>query len=158
MHIALYRPEIPPNTGNIARLAVCTGCKLHIVGEPAFSMDAAAVKRAGLDYWDQLQLRTHTTFEAFADWAETERLRVFAITKFGKSIYSEAVFRSDDIVLFGNETSGLPQEAHDRICKQGQDFLLRIPMGTTCRSLNLSNAVAIVTYEALRQLNFPSVG
>lgn len=157
MDIVLYRPEIPPNTGNIARLAVCTGCPLHIVGKAAFSMDQAAVKRAGLDYWDQLQLHEHVSFEAFVSWATEQKRRVLAVTKFGQTKYSDVAFHNDDAILFGNETAGLPSEVHDWIAKQSPHQLLRIPMGQTCRSLNLSNAVSIVTYEALRQLDYPGV-
>ncbi|MCE9597760.1 MAG: tRNA (cytidine(34)-2'-O)-methyltransferase [Spirochaetia bacterium] len=157
MDIVLYRPEIPPNTGNIARLAVCTGCPLHIVGKAGFSMDEAAVKRAGLDYWDQLQLHTHESFAAFTEWAKPTNRRVLAVTKFGQTAYSSVKFRQDDLIMFGNETAGLPEEIHLWIESQGHGHLLRIPMGQTCRSLNLSNAVSIVTYEALRQLEFPAL-
>ncbi|MBL8021545.1 MAG: tRNA (cytidine(34)-2'-O)-methyltransferase [Leptospirales bacterium] len=158
MDIVLYRPEIPPNTGNIARLAVCTGCPLHIVGKAAFSMDEAAVKRAGLDYWDQLQLHQHASFEVFASWATEQKRRVLAVTKFGDTRFSDVEFRHDDTILFGSETSGLPPEVHDWISSQGDGQLLKIPMGQTCRSLNLSNAVSIVIYEALRQLEYPHLG
>ena len=155
MEIALVRPEIPPNTGNIARLCVCTGTALAIIGKPSFSMDAAAVRRAGLDYWHLLQL------EQFADWtsfagARSGR-RLFALTRFASRPYTEARFRADDVLIFGSESAGLPLEITQELARCSPESLLRIPVGADCRSLNLANAAAIVLYEALRQTGFPGL-
>lgn len=149
MHIALYRPEIPPNTGNIARLAVGMGCELHIVAEPSFSLSEAAVRRAGLDYWSELRLSKHQSFEEFLQWCGERPLK--AVSKFGPVNYADAVFSPEDVILFGNETAGLPTEVLRHFKESAPKSILRIPMKPICRSLNLSNAVAVVMYEAWRQ-------
>lgn len=152
MHIALFRPEIPPNTGNIARLAVGMGSTLHIVGEPAFSMSDAAARRAGLDYWEHLRLQLHTDWEAFLEWCGPRPLK--AVSKFGQVSYADARYSSEDVILFGNETSGLPPHIMAYFQTRHPEAILRIPMQPICRSLNLSNAVAVILYEAWRQNGF----
>lgn len=141
-------PEIPPNTGNIARLCVAIGAKLHIIGKPSFDLSEKAVRRAGLDYWDDLELVLHP------DWSECKKevpdlSRIFLITKFGSKNYTEESFKEGDFFVFGRETSGLPPE----ILSDIPEFQhLKIPMLAVSRSLNLSNAAAVVAYEAIRQL------
>lgn len=162
MEIALYRPEIPPNTGNIARLSVCTGSRLHIIGEPSFSMDAAAVRRAGLDYWDQVDLHLHTDWEHFLDYVQSKAVdgrkpNLILVSKHGKKVYCEHSFQKDDICVFGQESSGLPDVIFDSVLREHPEFTLKIPVKKTCRSLNLSNAVAIIVYESLRQLAYTGV-
>jgi len=160
MEIALYRPEIPPNTGNIARLCVCTASPLHIIGRPSFSLDERAVRRAGLDYWDLLDLHRHRDWSTFLSDADERTRRgersgnILLITKFAERNYWDHSFNPGDILVFGQETSGLPDFVHNAIKERNPDHLLRIPMTETSRSLNLSNAAAIVLYEALRQTGF----
>ncbi|TGL59838.1 tRNA (cytidine(34)-2'-O)-methyltransferase [Leptospira jelokensis] len=148
MEIALYRPEIPPNTGNIARLCVNAGVPLSIVGEPSFDLSEKAVRRAGLDYWKDLELYRFATWETFQKAKETEGKRIFLVSKFGKKVYWDVTFQAQDVFLFGRETSGLPEEIHKG---HPSDQIISIPMAEASRSINLSNAVAIILYEALRQ-------
>lgn len=158
MDIALYRPEIPPNTGNIARLSICSGNRMHIIGQPSFSLEESAVKRAGLDYWDQVDLQLHEDWEAFLDHqARHSRGRILLFTKFSTHCYSNFAYRNDDTLVFGQETRGLPDPVKDSIAQTHPEHLLRIPVSDRCRSLNLANAVSIVLYEALRQLDFPGL-
>lgn len=148
LRIALYRPEIPPNTGNIARLCVALGAELHIVGEPAFEMTEKAARRAGLDYWDKLSLTLHSGWEEFSkNILPGDNL--YLVSTRGKISYTQPEYQSNDIFLFGNETSGLPAEIFD---SPEPKKIIRIPMEEDCRCLNLSNAVAVVAYEALRQI------
>ncbi len=148
MEIVLYEPEIPPNTGNIARLCVCTGTSLHIVGEPKFSLDESAVKRAGLDYWDKLNLHLHKDWPSFLE--VNHEKKIWLLSRFATKTYSDISFDSTDMFVFGSESKGLPEE----ISSAHSSRLLRIPVHAGCRSLNLSNSVAIVLYEALRQMDF----
>ncbi|MCW7480976.1 tRNA (cytidine(34)-2'-O)-methyltransferase [Leptospira kanakyensis] len=148
MEIALYRPEIPPNTGNIARLCVNVGVPLSIVGEPSFDLSEKAVRRAGLDYWKDLDLRRFADYEEFRTKKEAEGSRIFLVSKFGTKLYWDVDFEKTDVFLFGRETSGLPEEIHQS-CPPEQ--IISLPMAEVSRSINLSNAVAIVLYEALRQ-------
>lgn len=148
MEIALFRPEIPPNTGNIARLCVNTGVPLSIVGEPSFDLSEKAVRRAGLDYWKDLDFYQYQTWEEFQTTKKSEGKRIFLVSKFGKKTYWDVEFRANDVFLFGRETSGLPEEIHKG---HPSDQIISIPMAEASRSINLSNAVAIVLYEALRQ-------
>jgi tRNA (cytidine/uridine-2'-O-)-methyltransferase len=163
MQIALYKPEIPPNTGNIARLSVCTGSRLHIIGKPNFSMDDAAVRRAGLDYWHLVDLHLHEDWETFLlnqrQCAETKNVtcNILLISKFGKRYYTDYRYNRDDILVFGQESSGLPEFIHDSIRKINPDHILRIPVTSHCRSLNLANAVAVTLFESLRQQSFPNL-
>lgn len=166
MEIALYRPEIPPNTGNISRLAACTGLRLNIIGEPSFSLDEKQVRRAGLDYWDRLDLKRHADWPAFLDYARTRRVppttdepdgsaaHILLISKHGKRNYTDHKYRAGDIFVFGRETTGLPPEIHASVGDAYPDRILRLPMVPECRSLNLSNTVAIVIYEGIRQLGW----
>lgn len=149
LNIALYRPEIPPNTGNIARLCVGIRANLHIVGTPSFDMSEKAVRRAGLDYWEHLSLFQHKNWEEFVGNIQ-DKSRLFLVTKFGKTKYSDVNYQENDTFLFGRETSGLPEEIRLSSPDSNQIY---IPMTKECRSLNLSNATAIVAYEAIRQLN-----
>jgi tRNA (cytidine/uridine-2'-O-)-methyltransferase len=148
-HIALYEPEIPPNTGNIIRLSANTGCRLHLIGPLGFELDDARLRRAGLDYRDRAVLREHPSLEAFVEAVQPSRL--FACTTRGRRRHSDVRFSHGDAFLFGPETRGLPGRLLGALA---EDRLLRIPMVAGSRSLNLSNAVAIVLYEAWRQLGF----
>ncbi len=142
--IALYKPQIPPNTGNISRLAVAVNAALHIVGKPAFSLDQKDLIRAGLDHWNALDLHLHQRFRDF--YASRGVSRIVAVSKDAPVQYSDFMFQPDDILLFGNETQGLPPTLLSRC-----EHIVKIPMWGAVRSLNLSNAVAIVVYEAIRQ-------
>lgn len=147
--IALYKPEIPPNTGNIARLCVAIGAELHIVDKPSFDLSEKAVRRAGLDYWEYVSLHQHKSWEDFIRNIDNSS-RIFLISKFGKAKYTEPRFQADDWFVFGQETKGLPKNIINNF---PVEQVLRIPMENESRSLNLSNAVAIVAYESLRQIN-----
>lgn len=157
IHIVLVEPEIPPNTGNIARSCAATGSVLHLVKPLGFSIDDKALKRAGLDYWPYVTVEVHESLRDFMD--KYQGRRMFLATTKGSRNYSEADFADEDMILFGRETAGLPRdfiaerEAADPGCT------IRIPMSqdTRLRSLNLSNSVAIVLFEALRQLGFPEL-
>lgn len=159
MHLALFRPEIPPNTGNIARQCVLTGTALHIIGQPAFSLDAAAVRRAGLDYWSQLELHRHANWDDFRIYlrAEVPTHRIFLLSRFASHTYSSVKYQSDDVLVLGQESSGLPQDICNEIEREYPAHTLRIPVREGVRSLNLANAAAIVLFEALRQLDFPGL-
>ena len=147
LHVALVEPEIPPNTGNIARLCAATFSRLHIVGVPGFRMDERAVKRAGLDYWDEVDLRRHRNLDALYEALPASRF-VYIETG-GAKIYTNWQFQAEDCLVFGRETKGLPND----VLEKNRDRVLQIPMpNQNIRSLNLSNSVAIVLYEALRQL------
>lgn len=148
LNIALYRPEIPPNTGNIARLCVGIKANLHIIGKPSFDISEKAVRRAGLDYWEHLSLTLHSDWEAFMGTVMNPG-RVFLVTKFGKTLYTDQSYVDNDYFVFGRETTGLPEEIRNKFTDSNQ---IHIPMSPECRSLNLSNAVAVVAYEAVRQL------
>ena len=146
INVALVEPEIPPNTGNIARLCAASRVPLHIVGVAGFRLDDRAVKRAGLDYWPEVLLQRHANLEALYSRLPTSRF-VYLSTKAEKS-YHEWLFTSDDCLVFGRETRGLPED----LLRENWENCLRIPMANpNVRSLNLANAVAIVLFEALRQ-------
>ena len=147
-HIVLVEPEIPQNTGNIARTCAVTGARLHLVEPLGFSLDDAHLKRAGLDYWKDLDVQNYQSFEEFMRAHAGARLWLLT-THAGRS-YSEAAFCDGDFLVFGKETAGLGEALLSRYA----DRTLRIPMRETQRSLNLSNAVAVVVYEALRQTGF----
>jgi len=149
MHIVLVEPEIPGNTGNISRLCAAEHLTLHLVEPLGFSLDDRHLKRAGLDYWDLLDVHVHPNYESVAEMLAGHHF-YFNTTKAVRS-YTEISYKPDDVLVFGKETKGLPEElllAHPEDC-------LRIPMVEEARSLNLSNAVAIVAMEALRQAGFP---
>ena len=151
--IALYEPEIPPNTGNIIRLCANTGCRLHLIHPLGFDLDEKKLRRAGLDYRDMANVQEHQHFSAFK--AKMASKRIFALTTKGKTVYSDALFTAGDVLLFGPETRGLPVEILESLPEKQK---LRLPMLADSRSLNLSNTVAVVTYEALRQQNFMGLG
>lgn len=151
INIVLVEPEIPQNTGNIARTCAATGAKLHIVKPMGFTIDDKKLKRAGLDYWHLLGVVYYDSLEDFLEEHTNKRMWL-ASTK-AQKIYSEAEFHDGDFLLFGKETKGLPEE----LIYNHPDTSIRIPMISEARSLNLSNSVAIVAYEALRQLGFPGL-
>ena len=148
--IALFEPEIPPNTGNIMRLCANTGCILHLIHPLGFDLDEKKLRRAGMDYRDLAVVKEHQDFTAFLKSAG-EDANIYALTTKGTIAHSKAHFEPDDILLFGPETRGLADEILDSLTDKQR---LRIPMMPDCRSLNLSNTVAIVVYEALRQHDF----
>lgn len=148
MHIVLIEPEIPGNTGNIARLCAGTGIDLHLVKPLGFSVDDKHLKRAGLDYWHLVSVHYHENFDEVLQKYNGSKFH-FCSTKAAK-IYSDATFGKDDLLVFGKETAGIPEN----ILKAHWEDTVRIPMQEGARSLNLSNAVAVVAYEALRQQQF----
>ena len=146
MHVALYEPEIPPNTGNIARLCAATCTPLHIVGVTGFRMDDRTLRRAGLDYWDQVELHRHVDLPALTTSLPSSRFLYFS-TKASRS-YADWRYSSDDCLVFGPETRGLPEV----LLNENMDRCLTIPMpNPRVRSLNLATSVGIVLYEAIRQ-------
>jgi tRNA (cytidine/uridine-2'-O-)-methyltransferase len=149
LHIVLYEPEIPPNTGNVIRLAANTGAQLHLVEPLGFTLEDSQLKRAGLDYHEYASLRVHPDWEACA--RELAGKRMFALSTRNSRVYSEIAFRDEDVFVFGPETRGLPS---DLLATFPNEQRLRIPMRPNNRSLNLSNAVAVVVLEAWRQLGF----
>lgn len=157
IHIVLVEPEIPPNTGNIARSCAATGSVLHLVKPLGFSIDDKALKRAGLDYWPYVTVEVHESLKDFMD--KYEGRKMYLATTKGSRNYSEADFADEDMILFGRETAGLPREFIAECEAADPGCTIRIPMSqdTRLRSLNLSNSVAIVLFEALRQLDFPEL-
>lgn len=148
MHLVLVEPEIPANTGNIARTCAVTGAELHLVRPLGFSIDDKHLKRAGLDYWHLLKVHLHDCFEDVLAAYPTHRF--YLVTTKGARFYTDVSYGMDDFLVFGKETAGLPKELLERLPEQ----CIRLPMLNQARSLNLSNAVAVVLYEALRQNNF----
>ncbi len=149
LHIALYQPEIPPNTGNIIRLCANMGAQLHLIKPLGFNVDDAKLRRAGLDYHDWTQLIMHADFNHFQKSMKSRR--IFACSTKGEKIYTTTSFSDEDVLLFGPETRGLPIEILNTL---PSEQIIRIPMMPNNRSLNLSNAAAIIAYEAWRQLGF----
>jgi len=148
LHLALWEPEIPPNTGNIARLCAATDVSLHLIGRLGFRIGDREVKRAGLDYWPEVDLHQHATFAEFEEAVSTDR--ILCIETGTTRRYTELVYRSGDCLLFGNESHGLPITIRERFAQQ----TFGIPMpGGKVRSLNLATAAGIVLYEALRQIH-----
>lgn len=154
LHVVLYQPEIPANTGNIARTCAATGTSLHLIRPLGFSTDDKMLKRAGLDYWEYVDIHYYDSLqELFDQYKEGE---FFFITKFGQTYYTSFDYSDptkDYFFVFGRETSGLPKD----LIENNMERCLRIPMNEYVRSLNLSNTAAILVYEALRQQNFPNV-
>ena len=148
MHVVLHEPEIPQNTGNIARTCKSTGAVLHLIQPLGFHIDDKSVKRAGLDYWHEMDIRVHDDFQAFSD--ANLGARLWLVETYGDTHYHEVEFRDGDYLVFGKETLGLPKS----LCQQYASRCIRVPMVADNRSLNLSNTVAIVLYEALRQTGF----
>lgn len=153
LHIVLVEPEIPPNTGNISRTCAATGTVLHLVKPLGFCIDDRQVKRAGLDYWPFVKLFVHENLASFLK--EYGSKRMFLATTKGEQLYTEPSYQNDDMLVFGKETAGLPRD----FIEQRKQNTIRIPMSedTRLRSLNLSNSVGIILYEALRQLEFPKL-
>ena len=152
INVVMVEPEIPQNTGNIARTCAATGAKLHLVHPLGFNISEKSVKRAGLDYWDKLEIEEHKSFEEFLKKYKPEENNMFFVTTKGKHVYSEPNYSqmSEVFLLFGKETKGLPED----ILQKYIDKTIRIPMRPTLRSLNLSNSVAIVVYDVFRQKDF----
>ena len=153
IHIVLVEPEIPPNTGNIARTAAATDSVLHLVKPLGFSIDDKSLKRAGLDYWPYVKLEVHESLDEFMEEYKGRRMWL-ATTKGGRS-YTDVSYEDEDMILFGRETAGLPRD----FIAEHADRAVRIPMSrdTRLRSFNLSNSVIVVLFEALRQLDFPGL-
>ncbi|MBD2859974.1 tRNA (cytidine(34)-2'-O)-methyltransferase [Spongiibacter sp. KMU-158] len=149
-HIALHEPCIAPNTGNIIRLVANNGCHLHLIEPLGFDLEEKKLRRAGLDYSDMARVTIHPNYDAFLA-ALPEGARIFALTTKGTRSYSDVSYQAGDVLLFGSETAGLPAEIRESL---GVDHCLRIPMMPGARSMNLSNAVALVSYEAWRQQGF----
>jgi tRNA (cytidine/uridine-2'-O-)-methyltransferase len=150
LHVVLYQPEIPPNTGNVIRLCANSGATLHLIRPLGFELDHAKLRRAGLDYHEFTTVAVHEDLDAFA--ATVKPQRTFALSTRGTTLYAQTQFAPGDAVLFGPETRGLPQALLDDLPPERR---LRLPMRPGNRSLNLSNAVAVVVYEAWRQKGFP---
>ncbi len=157
-HVILHRPEIPPNTGNVIRLCANTGAQLHLVRPLGFEIDDKQLRRAGLDYHEYAAMQVHDdlhTALAAIECARGAPPRVFALSTRGKQRFDAPAYRDGDAFLFGSETSGLPQDVFDAIPEVNR---LRLPMRPDNRSLNLSNTVAVVVFEAWRQLGFAGGG
>ncbi|MBA3773708.1 MAG: tRNA (uridine(34)/cytosine(34)/5-carboxymethylaminomethyluridine(34)-2'-O)-methyltransferase TrmL [Ramlibacter sp.] len=150
-NIVLVEPEIPPNTGNVIRLAANTGCALHLIEPLGFSMEDRQMRRAGLDYHEYAQVRRHTDWEGFITSMNPDPARLFALTTKGSGLVHDTAFRPGDWFVFGSETSGLAPQLRESF-PSGQR--LRLPMRAGQRSLNLSNAVAVTVFEAWRQNGF----
>lgn len=166
MHIVMVEPEIPPNTGNIARSCAATGSVLHLVKPLGFRTDDKSLQRAGLDYWPYVDVRVHESLAEFMKAYEGvtspvtgQPYRMFLATTKGRRLYTDAAFRDEDMLLFGRETAGLPRAFIDAQEEKHPGCALRIPMSadTRLRSFNLANAVNILLFEALRQQGFPGL-
>lgn len=148
LNIVLHEPEIPANTGNIGRTCCATGTRLHLIGPLGFSLSEKALKRAGMDYWDKLDV---TVYDDYNDFVERNPgAKIYYATTKAPNVYSDVSYEEDCYIMFGKESAGIPEE----ILVNNQNNCVRIPMNPEIRSLNLSNSVAIVLYEALRQNNF----
>ena len=148
MNIILHQPEIPGNTGNIGRTCVATGTPLHLIEPLGFHLDEKSIRRAGMDYWQYLDLHRYVNFEEFRK--EHPGAKIWMATTKAKRSYTDVSFGPDDFIMFGKESAGIPEE----ILVEHEETCIRIPMLSEIRSLNLSNSVAIVLYEALRQNGF----
>lgn len=148
LNIVLHEPEIPANTGNIGRTCVATGTRLHLIEPLGFRLNEKAIKRAGMDYWNDLDVTTYLNYEDFL--AKNPGAKIYYATTKAPQTYTDVAFEEDAYIMFGKESAGIPEE----ILLKNQATAIRIPMIGDIRSLNLSNSVAIVLYEALRQHNF----
>ena len=148
LNIVLYEPEIPSNTGNIGRTCVATGTRLHLIEPLGFRLNEKAIKRAGMDYWSDLDVTTYVNYEEFLE--KNPGAKIYMATTKSRQTYTEVSYEPDCYIMFGRESAGIPEE----ILVKHPDTCVRIPMIGETRSLNLSNSVAIVLYEALRQNNF----
>lgn len=150
LNIVLYQPEIPQNTGNIARTCVLTDSKLHLIKPLGFALDEKHLIRAGLDYWKDLDLEVHESYDDFMKKYGSET--IYLASTHGGELYSDVTYKEGDFIMFGRESSGVPSEVHEALEN------IRVPMiQSSTRSLNLSNTVAIIGYEALRQIDFPNM-
>ncbi|WP_151635456.1 tRNA (uridine(34)/cytosine(34)/5-carboxymethylaminomethyluridine(34)-2'-O)-methyltransferase TrmL [Noviherbaspirillum aerium] len=150
-HVVLVEPEIPPNTGNVIRLCANTGAQLHLVEPLGFPLDDAKMRRAGLDYHDYATMKVHANWEAFLSSQSPDPQRMFAMTTHGSTPFANVAFRPGDVFVFGSETRGLAPELRNAFASSQR---IRLPMRPDNRSLNLSNTVAVVVYEAWRQNGF----
>ncbi|MCM1161282.1 MAG: tRNA (cytidine(34)-2'-O)-methyltransferase [Roseburia sp.] len=148
MNIILHQPEIPANTGNIGRTCVAAGTKLHLIEPLGFKLNEKSIKRAGMDYWEHLDVTRYVNFDEFRE--KNPNAKIWMATTKAKHIYTEVEYAPDDFIMFGKESAGIPEE----ILVDYEETCIRIPMLEQIRSLNLSNSVAIVLYEALRQNGF----
>ena len=148
LNVVLYEPEIPANTGNIGRTCVATGTRLHLIEPLGFHLDEKAIKRAGMDYWSELDVTTYVNWEDFCE--KNPGAKMYMATTKGRHVYPEVSYEPDCYIMFGPESRGIPEE----ILVENQENCVRIPMWGETRSLNLSNSVAIILYEALRQNGF----
>ena len=148
INIVLHEPEMPANTGNIGRTCVATGARLHLIEPLGFLINDKMIKRSGMDYWDKLDVRTYLNFEDFLE--KNPNAKIYMATTKSKQTYTEVQYEDDCYIMFGKESAGIPEE----ILLDYKDTCVRIPMLDDIRSLNLSNSVAIVLYEALRQNGF----
>lgn len=148
MNVVLHQPEIPGNTGNIGRTCVATGTSLHLIEPLGFRLDEKSLRRAGMDYWPLLDVHRYMNFSEFAE--QNPNVKIWMATTKAKQIYTEVSYSPDDFIMFGKESAGIPEE----ILVEHEETCIRIPMFQSIRSLNLSNSVAIVLYEALRQNQF----
>ncbi len=151
MHIILHQPEIPANTGNIGRTCVATGTSLHLIEPLGFRLDEKAIKRAGMDYWEHLDVTRYMNYQEFKE--KHPDAKIWMATTKAKHVYTDVSFGPDDYIMFGKESAGIPEE----ILVENEETCIRIPMLEQIRSLNLSNSVAIVLYEALRQNHFSNM-
>lgn len=148
MNIILFEPEIPANTGNIGRTCVATGTRLHLIKPLGFRLDEKSLKRAGMDYWNELDVTTYVNFEDFSE--KNPGVKIYMASTKARHVYTQVSYEPDCYLMFGKESAGIPEE----ILVQNEENCVRIPMGQNIRSLNLSNSVAVVLYEALRQNGF----
>ncbi len=148
MNIVLFQPEIPANTGNIGRTCVATGTKLHLIEPLGFLLNDKTIKRAGMDYWEHLDVTRYMNYAEFLE--KNPNAKIFMATTKAKQVYTEVAYDDDCYIMFGKESAGIPEE----ILVDNEENCIRIPMLDQIRSLNLSNSVAIVLYEALRQTQF----
>ena len=151
LNIVLFEPEIPANTGNIGRTCVATGTRLHLIEPLGFRLNEKSIKRAGMDYWEHLDVTRYINFEEFRE--KNPGAKIYMATTKGQHVYTEVTYEPDCYIMFGKESAGIPEE----ILVKNPDTCIRIPMLSEIRSLNLSNSVAVVLYEALRQNNFESM-
>lgn len=149
LNIVLHEPEMPANTGNIGRTCVATGARLHLIEPLGFRINDKMIKRAGMDYWDKLDVTTYVSYEDFLE--KNPGAKIYMATTKSKQTYTDVHFEEDCYIMFGKESAGIPEE----ILLDNKETCIRIPMLDEIRSLNLSNSVAIVLYEALRQNGFP---
>ncbi len=151
MNIVLLEPEIPANTGNIGRTCVAAGARLHLIEPLGFHLDEKSIKRAGLDYWPKLDVSRYVSYREFLDMNRPKR--IFMATTKAERSYTDVAYEADDYIMFGKESAGIPED----MLVENEEHCIRIPMFSDIRSLNLSNSVAIILYEAMRQLQFPAL-